>query len=106
LVVVWLNLQVANYPFTTRGITMGHIYVEGITYQVRATNLSLAIRRQALIGYHELLAQIADTPGLLYRPDAHRNAIEKLALSMMEKTQAVGVAVARAVHKGMALTFC
>lgn len=26
--------QVANYPFTTRGITMGHIYVEGTTYQV------------------------------------------------------------------------
>uniref|UniRef100_K3WYY6 G domain-containing protein n=1 Tax=Globisporangium ultimum (strain ATCC 200006 / CBS 805.95 / DAOM BR144) TaxID=431595 RepID=K3WYY6_GLOUD len=56
--------QVANYPFTTRGITMGHIYVEGTTYQ------------------------IADTPGLIYRPDAKRNAIEKLALAMMEKTKA------------------
>lgn len=44
---------------------MGHIYVHGTTYQ------------------------IADTPGLIYRPDAKRNAIEHLALAMMEKTQAV-----------------
>lgn len=93
LTVVSLNLQVANYPFTTRGITMGHIYVEGITYQVRAVLWFLEIRSQVLNGcYRELCAQIADTPGLLYRPDTHRNAIEKLALSMMEKTQAVGVA--------------
>jgi nucleolar GTP-binding protein len=58
-------MQVANYPFTTRGITMGHIFVEGISYQ------------------------IADTPGLIYRPDTQRNNIEKLALAIMEKTQAV-----------------
>ncbi|KAE8908913.1 hypothetical protein PF005_g13148 [Phytophthora fragariae] len=56
--------EVANYPFTTRGITMGHIFVEGISYQ------------------------IADTPGLIFRPDESRNAIEKLAIAMMEKTQA------------------
>ncbi|KAL3662455.1 hypothetical protein V7S43_012313 [Phytophthora oleae] len=56
--------EVANYPFTTRGITMGHIFVEGISYQ------------------------IADTPGLIFRPDESRNAIEKLAIAMIEKTQA------------------
>lgn len=56
--------EVANYPFTTRGITMGHIFVDGISYQ------------------------IADTPGLIFRPDDSRNAIEKLAIAMMEKTQA------------------
>ncbi|TMW66494.1 hypothetical protein Poli38472_004259 [Pythium oligandrum] len=56
--------EVANYPFTTRGITMGHLFVDGISYQ------------------------IADTPGLIYRPDDRRNAIEKLALAMIEKTQA------------------
>ncbi|KAG3109203.1 hypothetical protein PI124_g18247 [Phytophthora idaei] len=56
--------EVANYPFTTRGITMGHIFEEGISYQ------------------------IADTPGLIFRPDETRNAIEKLAMAMMEKTQA------------------
>lgn len=56
--------EVANYPFTTRGITMGHIFIDGVSYQ------------------------IADTPGLIYRPDEQRNAIEKLALAMIEKTQA------------------
>lgn len=56
--------EVANYPFTTRGVSIGHIFVDGSSFQ------------------------IADTPGLLYRPDAKRNAIEKLALAMMEKTQA------------------
>ncbi|KAF1788898.1 Vacuolar protein sorting-associated protein 13, C-terminal [Phytophthora cactorum] len=58
------TMRVANYPFTTRGITMGHIFEEGISYQ------------------------IADTPGLIFRPDETRNAIEKLAMAMMEKTQA------------------
>lgn len=33
--------------------------------------------------------KIADTPGLIYRPDAKRNAIEHLALAMIEKTKAV-----------------
>ncbi|CAI5745853.1 unnamed protein product [Peronospora destructor] len=56
--------EVANYPFTTRGITMGHIFVDGISYQ------------------------IADTPGLIFRPDQRRNAIEKLAIAIVEKTQA------------------
>lgn len=56
--------KVANYPFTTRGITIGHIFVEGISYQ------------------------IADTPGLIYRPNKDRNAIEKLAIAMLVKTQA------------------
>ncbi|RQM11630.1 hypothetical protein DD237_004554 [Peronospora effusa] len=56
--------EVANYPFTTRGITMGHIFVDGISYQ------------------------IADTPGLIFRPDERRNAIEKLAIAIVEKTQA------------------
>ncbi|CAI5733318.1 unnamed protein product [Hyaloperonospora brassicae] len=56
--------EVANYPFTTRGITMGHIFVEGISYQ------------------------IADTPGLIFRPEEQRNSIEKLAIAMIEKTQA------------------
>ncbi|KAL7686492.1 putative GTP binding domain, P-loop containing nucleoside triphosphate hydrolase [Plasmopara halstedii] len=56
--------EVANYPFTTRGITMGHIFVEGISYQ------------------------IADTPGLINRPNESRNSIEKLAIAMIEKTQA------------------
>ncbi|RHX96454.1 hypothetical protein DYB25_008813 [Aphanomyces astaci] len=33
--------------------------------------------------------QVADTPGLLLRPDDQRNAIEKLALAILTKTKAV-----------------
>ncbi|KAF0683398.1 Aste57867_24522 [Aphanomyces stellatus] len=58
------NPEIANYPFTTRGVTIGHIFIHGISYQV------------------------ADTPGLLCRPDHERNAIEKLALSILTKTKA------------------
>ncbi|RHY56517.1 hypothetical protein DYB30_004300 [Aphanomyces astaci] len=32
--------------------------------------------------------QVADTPGLLLRPDDQRNAIEKLALAILTKTKA------------------
>ncbi|TDH73068.1 uncharacterized protein CCR75_009055 [Bremia lactucae] len=56
--------RVSNYPFTTRGISVGHIFVEGVSYQ------------------------IADTPGLIYRPDESRNTIEQLAIAIMEKTHA------------------
>ncbi|OQR92458.1 hypothetical protein ACHHYP_03684 [Achlya hypogyna] len=58
------NPEIANYPFTTRGVTIGHIFINGVSYQV------------------------ADTPGLLFRPDNKRNAIEKLALSILTKTHA------------------
>ncbi|EQC32437.1 hypothetical protein SDRG_10176 [Saprolegnia diclina VS20] len=58
------NPEIANYPFTTRGVTIGHIFINGVSYQV------------------------ADTPGLLFRPDEKRNAIEKLALSILTKTDA------------------
>ncbi|ETV81844.1 hypothetical protein H257_05407 [Aphanomyces astaci] len=58
------NPEIANYPFTTRGVTIGHIFIHGISYQV------------------------ADTPGLLLRPDDQRNAIEKLALAILTKTKA------------------
>ncbi|RQM17862.1 hypothetical protein B5M09_009088 [Aphanomyces astaci] len=37
--------------------------------------------------YH--MNQVADTPGLLLRPDDQRNAIEKLALAILTKTKAV-----------------
>ena len=55
-----LLLQVCNYPFTTRSIKMGHFHVD---------------RRRH---------QVTDTPGLLPRPDAERNAMERLTLACLE----------------------
>ncbi|ESR58730.1 p-loop containing nucleoside triphosphate hydrolases superfamily protein [Citrus sinensis] len=51
--------EVCNYPFTTRGILMGHIN----------------------LGYQNF--QITDTPGLLQRRDEDRNNLEKLTLAVL-----------------------
>lgn len=51
--------EVCNYPFTTRGILMGHI---GVNYE------------------H---FQVTDTPGLLNRDDDKRNNLEKLTLAVL-----------------------
>ncbi|CAI9114177.1 OLC1v1014836C1 [Oldenlandia corymbosa var. corymbosa] len=51
--------EICNYPFTTRGILMGHI---SFSYQ----NF-----------------QVTDTPGLLCRSDEERNNLEKLTLAVL-----------------------
>ncbi|KAL6658978.1 hypothetical protein ACP70R_003018 [Stipagrostis hirtigluma subsp. patula] len=51
--------EVCSYPFTTRGILMGHI-----------------------VSNHERF-QVTDTPGLLTRHDADRNNIERLTLAVL-----------------------
>ncbi|BBG97218.1 P-loop containing nucleoside triphosphate hydrolases superfamily protein [Prunus dulcis] len=51
--------EVCNYPFTTRGILMGHIISNHQTFQV------------------------TDTPGLLKRCDEDRNNLEKLTLAVL-----------------------
>ncbi|PIN09980.1 hypothetical protein CDL12_17438 [Handroanthus impetiginosus] len=51
--------EVCNYPFTTRGILMGHITLSFQNFQV------------------------TDTPGLLRRDDEDRNNLEKLTLAVL-----------------------
>ena len=51
--------EIAEYPFTTRGIALGHFERDHLRYQ------------------------IVDTPGLLDRPDAERNDIERQAVSAL-----------------------
>ncbi|XP_057513467.1 uncharacterized protein LOC130795413 isoform X1 [Actinidia eriantha] len=51
--------EICNYPFTTRGILMGHI----------------------VFNYQNF--QVTDTPGLLRRPDDDRNNLEKLTLAVL-----------------------
>ncbi|XP_048331035.1 nucleolar GTP-binding protein 1 isoform X1 [Ziziphus jujuba] len=51
--------EICNYPFTTRGILMGHI----------------------LSSYQNF--QVTDTPGLLKRSDEDRNNLEKLTLAVL-----------------------
>lgn len=51
--------EVADYPFTTRSVSIGHIATDG----------------------HHI--QVIDTPGLLDRPENERNDMEKLTFSSM-----------------------
>ncbi|GLT64691.1 hypothetical protein SLA2020_371680 [Shorea laevis] len=53
--------EVCNYPFTTRGILMGHI----------------------MSNYKRF--QVTDTPGLLKRHDEERNNLEKLTLAVLSR---------------------
>lgn len=57
--------EVASYPFTTKGILIGHMEKDGIRYQ------------------------IIDTPGLLDRPMAERNDIELQAVTALRRLDAV-----------------
>jgi nucleolar GTP-binding protein len=52
--------EIATYPFTTRGVQIGHFEHDRIRYQ------------------------IVDTPGLLDRPEDERNDIERQAVSALE----------------------
>ena len=51
--------EIAEYPFTTKGVHVGHVEHRRIRYQ------------------------LVDTPGLLDRPEAERNAIERQAVSAL-----------------------
>jgi nucleolar GTP-binding protein len=91
--------EVNNYPFTTRGMTLGH--VEVFWSDSSATNGSSTIvsakvpdaRRKpgsispdVIMGKYAFsqLCQVMDSPGLLVRPDDERNEMEALTLAAMQ----------------------
>lgn len=57
--------EVNDYPFTTRGVTLGHIHLKETT-ETRMAKF-----------------QIMDSPGLLDRPDAERNEMERLTFASL-----------------------
>jgi nucleolar GTP-binding protein len=57
--------EIAPYPFTTKGVTIGHFIRNGVRYQVM------------------------DTPGLLDRPMYERNYIERQAITAIQYLDAV-----------------
>jgi len=90
--------EVNNYPFTTRGMTLGHVEVfwssnnETITKAVvpderrkpgssSAPQVGAAGQRQYA---YSQLCQVMDSPGLLVRPDHERNEMEALTLAAMQ----------------------
>jgi nucleolar GTP-binding protein len=84
--------EVNNYPFTTRGMTLGHVEV----FWSDDGNIARAIipehekkrkgpAEQVLQGKYAFsqLCQVMDSPGLLVREDEQRNEMEELTLAAM-----------------------
>lgn len=63
--------KIADYPFTTRGMTLGH--VKGV-FDVGGEGGEIVTQ----------LCQVMDSPGLLSRPDEERNEMEALTLAAMQ----------------------
>jgi len=85
--------EVNNYPFTTRGMTLGHVEVfwSDNDSVAKATIPDKRRRRntpspEVVMGQYSFsqLCQIMDSPGLLVRPDDERNEMEALTLGAMQ----------------------
>lgn len=85
--------EVNNYPFTTRGMTLGHVEVfwsntEAIAKAVvpDAKRKRGAVAEEVVLGKYAFsqLCQVMDSPGLLVRPDEERNEMEALTLAAMQ----------------------
>lgn len=96
--------EVNNYPFTTRGMTLGHVEVfwsstssDELVEDHAAKEIAKAVipdpRRkpgslspEVLGGKYAFsqLCQVMDSPGLLVRPDDERNEMEALTLAAMQ----------------------
>jgi nucleolar GTP-binding protein len=85
--------EVNNYPFTTRGMTLGHVEVFWGDHAAIAKAVVPDPRRrpgsvaaEVVTGKYAFsqLCQVMDSPGLLVRPDAERNEMEALTLAAMQ----------------------
>lgn len=85
--------EVNNYPFTTRGMTLGHVEVfwsevGSIANAMipETTRKSSQPSEAVLSGRYAFseLCQVMDSPGLLVREDNERNEMESLTLAAMQ----------------------
>eukprot|EP00814_Leptocylindrus_danicus_P010840 CAMPEP_0116021940 /NCGR_PEP_ID=MMETSP0321-20121206/10689_1 /TAXON_ID=163516 /ORGANISM="Leptocylindrus danicus var. danicus, Strain B650" /LENGTH=406 /DNA_ID=CAMNT_0003492913 /DNA_START=236 /DNA_END=1456 /DNA_ORIENTATION=- len=82
--------EVNNYPFTTRGMTLGHVEVfwkdeVGGVAEVNFDAENNSERRSTSASYaYSQLCQVMDSPGLLVRADNDRNEMEALTLAAMQ----------------------
>ena len=68
--------EICDYPFTTKGIKLGHFMAAPIPASGGDGSGSGAAPSMGLTRF-----QVTDTPGLLRRPDGERNAMESLTLA-------------------------
>ncbi|KAL3915078.1 MAG: hypothetical protein SGILL_005813, partial [Bacillariaceae sp.] len=88
--------EVNNYPFTTRGMTLGHVEVfwsdqdeiaRAVVPKSENKRKSKDISPDVMSGKYAFsqLCQVMDSPGVLVRPDGeHRNEMEELTLAAMK----------------------
>jgi nucleolar GTP-binding protein len=85
--------EINNYPFTTRGMTLGHVEVFWSDNAAIAKAVVPDHRRKpgslsndVIMGKYAFsqLCQVMDSPGLLVRPDEERNEMEALTLAAMQ----------------------
>lgn len=85
--------EVNNYPFTTRGMTLGHVEVfwsedDDVAKAVvpQGQRRHNAKSDDVVLGRYAFsqLCQVMDSPGLLVRPDEERNEMESLTLAAMQ----------------------
>jgi nucleolar GTP-binding protein len=85
--------EVNNYPFTTRGMTLGHVEVFWSNNEAIAKAVIPEGKRKGNVPAPEVmmgkyafsqLCQVMDSPGLLVRPDTKRNEMEELTLAAMK----------------------
>jgi len=85
--------EVNNYPFTTRGMTLGHVEVFWSDNAAIARAVVPDAKRKlsspspdVVSGKYAFsqLCQVMDSPGLLVRPDDERNEMEALTLAAMQ----------------------
>lgn len=84
--------EVNNYPFTTRGMTLGHVEVFWSDDDTIARAIIPEQEKKRKGPSEEVLAgkyaysqlcQVMDSPGLLVRPEEERNEMEELTLAAM-----------------------
>lgn len=85
--------EINNYPFTTRGMTLGHVEVFWSDVGSIANAMIPETTRKANMPSEEVLSgryafselcQVMDSPGLLVRSDSERNEMEALTLAAMQ----------------------
>eukprot|EP00977_Amphora_coffeiformis_P003440 scaffold638_cov168-Amphora_coffeaeformis.AAC.22 len=85
--------EINNYPFTTRGMTLGHVEVFWSDIGSIANAMIPETTRKTKTPSEEVLSgryafselcQVMDSPGLLVRSDEERNEMEALTLAAMQ----------------------
>ena len=84
--------EVADYPFTTKAVSVGHMRVALASRQGDSNSTGKqwwTAEDAGGEGFGTIMLQVVDTPGLLFRDDSARKTMEHLSISVLKYTHAV-----------------